>query len=104
MSKTIKVLYFVEGVILTPAQIEEATSIGKGLDVGVNVEYVNAQAVTANNLVPADAVAGDVPEAYKEYPTAKVALGAFKKVPSDSKKASEKANETPTEAVEVKSE
>lgn len=68
-----RILFFVDGPAPSPAQLDEAAEIN-----GI-VQYRNVRAIDlANPLEKADGVAGEVPEAYKHYPTAEEAAAKFK--------------------------
>lgn len=85
-SKSLKIIYFIDEPVATPAQIEEATKFSGFVDEStyMKLELVNTKLLNPKEpLMEADGVAGNVPEAYKNYPTAKSLLE-----PSPKKKAS----------------
>ncbi|CAA2409741.1 Phage DNA polymerase III subunits gamma and tau [Xanthomonas phage Suba] len=67
------ILYFVDGPAPSAAQLDEAAEIN-----GI-VQYRNVRAVDLSNpLEKADGVAGEVPDAYKHYPSPEEAVEKFK--------------------------
>ena len=81
-----KILYFIEGSVQTPAEIAEAGEISHVAHVRIrNVQLVGVH----DTKEQADGVAGKVPEAYKDYPTAQQAIEAHLKVLEDKRKAAQ---------------
>lgn len=81
----LKILYFIDGNVATPAQVHDAKSIP------AKVQFRNAQ-IVPDTLEKADGVAGDVPEFYQHYPTVEQALKEQKElVDKEAKELAKKA-------------
>lgn len=89
-AKALKVLYFLEGPIATPTQIEEATAMAE--DGQFEVELVDLHSADLSKLDVPDAVAGvRHPSIFKDVPTFK-SLAAKAKVKEEPKKSKDEAS------------
>ena len=69
----LKILYFIDGNVATPAQVHEAKTTP------ARVQFRNAQ-VVKTPLEKADGVMGEVPKLYADYPTLSQALAKQKEL------------------------